>query len=68
MDGGLLIVNEKETKQIKSSMGKALTNMQKFHDMCAYQFELGYDLALSSSCNVSESPGFESVLGIYGGR
>ncbi len=68
VDGGLLIVNEKETKQIKSSMGKALTDMQKFHDMCAYQFELGYDLALSPSCNVLESPGFESVLGIYGGR
>ncbi len=63
MDSGLLIVNEKETKQIKSSMGKALTDMQNFHDMCAYayQFELGYDLALSPSCNVPESPGFESV-------
>jgi hypothetical protein len=68
MDGGLLIVNEKETKQIKSSMGKTLADMQKFHDMCAYLFELGYDLALSPSCNMLESPGFESVLGIYGGR
>ena len=68
MDGGLLIVNEKETKQIKSSMGKALTDMQKFCDMCAYQFELGYNLALSPNCNVSESPGFESVLGICSGR
>ena len=68
MDGGLLIVNEKETKQIKSSMGKALTDMQKFHDMCAYQFKLGYNLALSPTCNVSESTGFESVLGIYSGR
>jgi hypothetical protein len=67
-NGALLIVHKKETKQIKSSMGKALTDMQKFHDMCAYQFELGYDLALSPSCNMWESPGFESVLGIYGGR
>ncbi len=67
-NGGILIVNKKETKQIKSSMEKAVTNMQKFQDMCAYQFELGYNLALSPSCNVSESPGFESVLGIYGGR
>jgi hypothetical protein len=62
------IVNKKETKQIISSMGKALNDMHKFHNMCAYQFKLGYDLALSPSCNVSESPGFESVLGIYGGR
>jgi hypothetical protein len=67
-NGGLLIVNKKETKQIKTSTGKALTDMQKFYDMCAYQFELGYDLALSPSCNVSESLGFESVLEIYGGR
>jgi hypothetical protein len=67
-NGGLLIVDEKETKQIKSSMGEALTDMQKFQDMCAYQFELGYNLALSPSCNVLESPGFESILGIYGGR
>jgi hypothetical protein len=67
-NGGLLIVNKKETKQIKSSMGKALTDMQKFCDMCAYQFELGYNLALSPNCNVSESPGFESVLGICSGR
>jgi hypothetical protein len=42
MDGGLLIVNEKETKQIKSSMGKSLTDMQKFHDMCAYN--LNWDM------------------------
>jgi hypothetical protein len=68
MDGGLLIVNKKETKLIKSSMGKALTEMQKFHNMCAYQFELGYDLFLSPSCNMPKSLGFESVLGIYGGR
>jgi hypothetical protein len=68
MDSGLLIVNEKKTKQIKSSMGKALNDMQKFHDMCSYQFEFGYYLALSPSCNMLESPGFESALGIYGGR
>ncbi len=67
-DGGLLIFNEKEKKQIRASMGKCLTDIQKFHDMCAYQFEMGYDLAISPGCNVSESPGFESVLGIYGGQ
>ncbi len=36
MDSRLLLVNEKETKQIKLSMGRALIDMQKFHDMCAY--------------------------------
>jgi hypothetical protein len=50
-------------------MGKGMTDLQKFHDMCAYQFEMGYDLAIiSPGCNVSSSPGFESVLGIYGGQ
>jgi hypothetical protein len=49
-------------------MGKGTTEIEKFHDMCAYQFEMGYDLAISPGCNVSRSPGFESVLGIYGGQ
>ncbi len=67
-DGGLLIFSEKESKQIRSSMGKGMTDIQKFHTCAAYQFEMGYDLAISPGCNVSESPGFESVLGIYGGK
>jgi hypothetical protein len=49
-------------------MGKGMTDLQKFHDMCAYQFEMGYDLGLSPGCIVSQSLGFESVLGIYGGQ
>ena len=67
-NGGLLIVNERESAQIRGSMGKGTTEIEKFHDMCAYQFEMGYDLAISPGCNVSRSPGFESVLGIYGGK
>ena len=30
-------------------------------------FEFGYDLALSPENNVSRSPGFEPILGIFGG-
>ena len=67
-NGGLLIFNERENTQIRASMGKGMTGLQKFHDLCAYQFEMGYDLAISPGCNVSRSPGFESVLGIYGGE
>ena len=52
-DGDLLIFNEKEGKQIRASMGKGMTDIQKIHDVCAYQFEMGYDLALSPGCNVS---------------
>ena len=39
------------------------SHIQKFHDMRMYQFEIGYDLAISLGCNMSESPGFESVVG-----
>jgi hypothetical protein len=52
-NGGLLIVNERESAQIWGSMRKCTTEMEKFHDMCAYQFEMGYDLAISPGCNVS---------------
>ncbi len=67
-DGGFSIFNEKDNKQIRASMGKGMMDIQKNHDMCAYQFEMGYDLTISPGCNVLESLGFESVLGIYGGR
>ena len=35
--------------------------------MAAYLFELCYELCLAPSANVSESPGFETVIGIFGG-
>jgi hypothetical protein len=35
--------------------------------MVAYLCELAYDIALGSDHNVSESPGFEMPLGIFGG-
>ena len=65
--GGLLIFDAKESKQIRASMGKGMMDVQRFHNKRAYPFEIGYDLAISPSCNVSESPGFESVSGIYRG-
>ncbi len=65
-DGGLLIFNEKESKQIRASMEKYVMDIQKNHDMCAYQFKIGHDPVISPGCNISESPGIEPVLGIYG--
>ena len=58
-----------EKIQTSTSMG-SISVIQKFHTICAYQFELGYDLAIAIDNNVSESPGFENllVLGIHGGR
>ena len=60
-----MIFNEKERKRVRGSMGKGVMDMQNFQDMCTYQFKMGYDLCISPGCNVSDSPGFESVLGIY---
>ena len=65
-DGGLLILSDKEKECIsESSAGK--TQIQKFHNICAYQLELSYDLAISPLNNVSQNPGFESFLGIVNG-
>ena len=64
-DGGVLILSEKEKKDIKSSMKNLkCSEIEKFHNILAYQIELGYDLALSPDNNVSKSPGYEAVLGI----
>ena len=65
-EGGFLILSEKEKERIsKSSSGK--TQLEKFHNICAYQLELGYDLAISPLHNVSQNPGFESFLGVVSG-
>lgn len=63
----VLIINEEEKKLIRSSMGNKVTELQKFQDICSYQLEFGYDLAISPDNNVSRSPGFESVLGVFNG-
>jgi hypothetical protein len=61
-NGGLLIFSEKESKQIRSSMGKGMTDIQKFHTCAAYQFEMGYDLAISPGCNLALNPCWESMV------
>ena len=61
-EGGLLILSDVEKTRILGSMN-SLSPLQKFHNICAYQFELGYDLAIGPTSNVSQSHGFESVLG-----
>ena len=66
-EGGLLILSDEDKKLIKSSMGKDLAHIQRFQDTVAYQLEFGYDLAIPPELNVSRSPGFESLLGIFGG-
>ena len=67
-EGGVLILSELEKAKITSSKvdGK-MSDIEKFRTILAYQFEIGYDLAIASGDNVSESPGFESFIGIFGG-
>ena len=66
-EGGLLIMSKDDERRIKSCLKKELAVVQKFQKVNSYLFELGYDLALSPENNVSCSPGFESILGIFGG-
>lgn len=64
-EGGLLILSDEMKNKIKSSGGMGnVSVIQKFQDMCAYQMELGYDLAINPCNNVSQNPGYESVLGV----
>jgi hypothetical protein len=65
--GGLLIINAEDEHRIKSLLKKDLTSIQKHQEIIAYLFEFGYDLAISPENNVSLSPGFETVLGVFGG-
>ena len=65
-EGGFFIMSEKEKERISgSSAGK--TQLEKFHNICAYQLELGYDLSISPLHNVSQNPGFESFSGVVHG-
>ena len=66
-------LNECERRYIKESMKLAedrrkLTSIQKFQDVLSYQKEFGGDLAMSPLLNVSESAGFEALLGVFGGK
>ena len=65
--GGLLVMSKDDERRIKLCLKKELMAVQKFQEVIAYLFEFGYNLALSPENNVSRSPGFESILGIFGG-
>ncbi len=66
-EGGLLIMSKDDERRIKSCLKKEFIAVQKFQEVIAYLFEFGYDLALSPENNVSRSPRFESILGIFRG-
>jgi hypothetical protein len=56
---GLLEHTAEEEEWISNINFLGKSGEQKYMQMAAYLFELGYDLALAKIDNVSESPGFE---------
>jgi hypothetical protein len=64
--GGIMIMNEADKTNINTSMKQTPDLLQKYHAFLSYLMELGYDLAIAPSCNVSGSFGFESFVGIFG--
>ncbi len=67
-EGGVLFLSEFEKAKIASSKVSndgRMSDAQKFRAILAYQFELGYDLAIALSDNASQSPGFESFFGTW---
>ncbi len=65
-NGGILMLNNDDIKNIQSSMKQQPRHLLKFHAYLAYLFELGYDVAIQPSMNVSSNPGFESFIGVFG--
>ena len=64
-EGGLMILNDTDKDNIKSSMKNSPRDLIKFQSFMAYEMELGYDLELSPAANVSRSFGFESFVGLF---
>ena len=59
-DDGIFFYSDEQQVKIWSCKFSRKPDVQKFSGMAAYLFELAYDLALSPSNNVSDSPGFEA--------
>ena len=62
-DGGLFLYNEDEYNFIRRTSFSGKVGELKFMQMCAYLFEIGYDLAIGP--NVSRNPGFEGCGVIF---
>ena len=65
-DGGILVMDNNDINCIKSSMPRIPVEVHKFHTYLAYLMEFWYNLSIRPSVNVSESPGFETIAGLFG--
>ena len=59
-NGGLFRFTDEEKKFIRNTKFSNREGDEKFAEMAAYLFEIGYDIALSPRNNKSGSPGFEA--------
>jgi hypothetical protein len=67
-DDGIFTWSDDVVKRVESLRLSTCTELQdKKLNMVGFLLELGYDLMINSDDNVSESPGFEPCLGIFGG-
>jgi hypothetical protein len=67
-DDGIFTWSDDVIKRVESLRLSTCTELQdKKLNMVGFLLELGYDLMINSNDNVSESPGFEPCLGIFGG-
>lgn len=64
-EGGFLIIDSNDIAQIDSSQKRITVKLHKYHAYIAYLLEFGYDLAIRPSLNVSQNPGFESLIGVF---
>ena len=65
-NGGIFAFTQKQQKRINNLNLRGRPNFKmKAVDMIAYLIELSYDLSISSVDNVSDNPGFESVIGVW---
>ena len=65
-EGGIMILSQTHKEKINASMKQTPNALHKYHTYLSYLFELGYDLAIAPSHNVSDSFGFESFVGLFG--
>ncbi len=52
----------------RSNVGGLKTLTEKQLTVVGYFFDMRYDLCLSPSANVSNNPGFESIIGVFNNR
>lgn len=63
-EGGLLVLNESDKTKMKECMKRDPDVVHKFQTFVAYLMEFGYDLAIAPASNVSDSFGFEAIVGL----